>query len=267
MLHQRQQLVAPVEEPEQHADPHVVDARLHGAVHRRHAPVVVLLLAGEVDAGVGAAVVGFLEELIGADLRGLELPELVEGERRHVHVDAADLAPVVGDAVDGVDRLEDVREPLARVGLAGHEQHALVALVDEHPRFRGDLVLRERAPLEFGVARPEGAVRALVAAQVRDVQRREHHEPPAVDGLLDVLGGLEQLVEQVRVADVHQRGHVVRLEAVHLPGLRQHRAHPRGVRVPVPLERGGNGVVVDGNRVRDLLHGGRCSRGADRLRL
>ena len=208
----RQQLVAPVEEPEQHADPHIVDPRLHRAVHRRDAPVVVSLLAREVDAGVGAAVVRFLEELIGADLRGLQLAELVEGERRHVHVDAADFPLVVGDAVDGVDGVQDVREAFARIRLAGHEQHALVALVDEHPGFPGDFLLRERPPVELGVACPEGAVGALVAAQVGDIQRGEDHEPSAVNGLLDVLGGVEELVQQLRVADAHQRRHVLGLE-------------------------------------------------------
>ena len=73
--------------------------------------------------------------------------ELVERQRRDVHVDAPDLALVVLHAVDGVDGLEDVRETFVRIRLAGHEQHAFVALVDEHRVSRGDLLLRERPAL------------------------------------------------------------------------------------------------------------------------
>ena len=64
---QGEDLEAPVEEAEEHADADVVDAGLHGAVHGGDAPVVVPLLAADVHARVGLAVVGLLEELVGAD--------------------------------------------------------------------------------------------------------------------------------------------------------------------------------------------------------
>ena len=67
VLQHGEDLEAPVEEAEEHADADVVDAGLHGAVHAGDAPVVVLLLAAHVHGVVGLAVVGLLEELVGAD--------------------------------------------------------------------------------------------------------------------------------------------------------------------------------------------------------
>ena len=78
VLQHGEDLEAPVEQAEQHADADVVDAGLHGAVHGGDAPVVVLLAAAEVDLAVGLAVVGLLEELVGADAGRLELAELVD---------------------------------------------------------------------------------------------------------------------------------------------------------------------------------------------
>ena len=68
-----------------------------------------------------------------------------------------------------------------------------MALVDEHLDLVADLLLRERAALELLVAHAEGAVEAVVAAQVADVERGEEHEALAVDGLLDVARRREQL--------------------------------------------------------------------------
>ena len=81
----------------------------------------------------------------------------------------------------------------------------------------------------LGVPRAEGAVGALVRAHVRHVERREDHEAAAVDRVLDVAGGGEQVAQLLRVADGHQHGHLSRLEAVQLPGLRQDVAHRRRV--------------------------------------
>ena len=67
VLHQAEEFEAPVVQTEQHAHADIVDAGLHGAVERGGAPIVVALLAGAMHGGIGRAVVGFLEELVGAD--------------------------------------------------------------------------------------------------------------------------------------------------------------------------------------------------------
>ena len=102
------------------------------------------------------------------------------------------------------DAVEDVLEAaVLGVRLAGHEQDALVALVDQQLDLVADLRLRERAALELLVAHAEGAVEAVVVAQVADVERREEHEALAVDGLLALARRREQLGQQLRVA--HRR--------------------------------------------------------------
>jgi hypothetical protein len=58
-------------------------------------------------------------------------------------------------------------------------------LVDEDLDLAADLVLRQCPALELLVAHAEGAVEAVVGAQVGDVERGEEHEARAVDRVLD----------------------------------------------------------------------------------
>ena len=76
-----------------------------------------------------------------------------------------------------------------------------MALADEMAHFLRDLLLGQRPPLELSISGAEGAVQAVVGAQVGDVQRREDDEAAAVDSLLHALGGGEERVQKGRIAD------------------------------------------------------------------
>ena len=54
-------------QPEQHAQPHIVDAALHGAVHRLGVVGVVMLRARGMQLFVAFLVVGLLEQDVRAD--------------------------------------------------------------------------------------------------------------------------------------------------------------------------------------------------------
>ena len=82
-----------------------------------------------------------------------------------------------------------------------------------------DLVLGEGTALDLLVAGPEGAVQALVGAQVGDVERSEHDQPAAVDLLLDLAGRGEQLAEQVGVAHLSEGRHLLLVQPLQLERL------------------------------------------------
>ncbi len=244
MVHHGQHLEAVVVQAEQHADAGVVDAALHGAVDGAEVPVVVALGAGQVHLLVGGAVVGLLEELVGADVAGLEPAVVLDVEGGDVHVEAPDLAVARLHAVDGLDGVVDVVEAAAvGIALTRHQEDALVALVDDDLGLAGDLLEGQVPAQQALVAGAERTVTALVLALVGDVHGGEQHQPVAVDGLLDVAGGGEDLLVQVRVGVGQQHGHVLVVEALRArepwsgrrgprPGSRRHdgRGPPRSVR-------------------------------------
>ncbi len=229
VLHEREDLEAPVVQAEEDADADVVDAGLHGAVHPGHAPVVIPLLAADVHCSVRGAMVRLLEELEGADATALERLEVRHREGSHVDIDAADLAVAALDLVDRGDRIEHVAEALLGVRLSGDQQDALVALVDEQLGLVADLRLRERPALELLVAHAEGAVQAVVVAHVADIERREQDEARAVDRVLDVARRSEQLAEQLGVAHRAEDGHVLHVQALELGRLGEDLAHAAGI--------------------------------------
>ena len=108
-----------------------------------------------------------------------------------------------------------------------------------------DLVLGEGAALELLVAHAEGAVEAVVLAEVRDVERREQHETLAIDVLLDGARRGEQLGEQLGVADRGQRRDLVELETLGLGGLGEDLADAAGVGPGAGDQRGDDGAFVD----------------------
>ena len=174
--------------------------------------------------------VGLLEELEGADAAGLEGAEIVDLQGRDVDVDAADLAVAALDVVDGRDAVEHVlKAAVPGIRLAGHEQDALVPLVDQRLHLVADLLLGEGTPLELLIAHAEGTVEAVVVAEVADVERGEEHEARAVDGVLGVARRLEELGQQLGVAHRGEDRDLVHLEALELPRLGEDLADAGGV--------------------------------------
>ena len=91
--HQAEHLEPPVVQAEQGPDAHVVAAGLHGAGHAVQPPEIIALAgAAGMDAGVGVVVVGFLEDLVGADAGRLDRRVAGVVQRGGVDVHPADLA-------------------------------------------------------------------------------------------------------------------------------------------------------------------------------
>ena len=198
-------------QPEQHAQAHVVDAALHGAVHGLGVPGVVVLGTGGVQALVALPVIGLLEQDVGADARVLELSVVLHRRGGDVHVHAADVAVLVVDGVNGIDALQDVLDGVVHRVLAGLDGQALVAHVLQRDDLRAHLVLRQLPAGDVLVLQVIGAVQAAVDAVVRQVQRREHHDAVAIEGQLDLLGDLVHLLDLFRdLAGQQHRGLPVR---------------------------------------------------------
>jgi len=176
---------------------------------------------------VGIAVVGLLEQLIGADLGLLEMRELLDRQRREIDVEPPDVAVRLGHVIHGPDRVEHVVEATARhrIPLAGNHQQALVALFYQFAHVGADTVHGERRARQLLVGRAERAVGAVVAADVGNVQRREQHHAPAVDFFLDLPRSGEQFLRQIPSGDAAQRRHLGCIQSLQLACLGQDLAH------------------------------------------
>lgn len=185
------EVVAVKVEPEKNAETHVVDARFHGAVVGFGVVGVVGLRSLRMKLGVGGLVVGFLEELVRADLRFVELLVVFDRRRGDVHVETADFAVLVLDRVDGLDRFEDVLDRIHLRVFARFEEKALVTEVLEGDHFATNLVLGEFLADDVLVLRVVRAVGAAVDAVVGEVEGSEENDAGTVDVLLHGLGRFE----------------------------------------------------------------------------
>ncbi len=101
VAHQGQHLEPPVVQPKQGPDAHVVAPGLHRPRHAVEPPEIIALAgAGRMHAGVGLVVVGFLEDLIGADAGRLDRGVAGVVQRGGVDVHAADFAVAARGGVD-----------------------------------------------------------------------------------------------------------------------------------------------------------------------
>ena len=134
-----------------------------------------------------------------------------------------------------------------------------------------DLVLVERAADRLAVRAAERAVAAVVGAVVADVQRGEQHDAVAVDVALQLPGGVEDLLDQLRVGR-QEHGRLFDRQRLLRQALGDDLAHLAGVGRAV--EQAVSAVLVDevvGCLLRRGLVGqtglrstSRCGRGADR---
>ena len=171
---QRDGLLAPVPQAEEHADADAAEPGGMPALGAGEAPVVILLRSRRVDLRVGRAVVCLLvdDEPLGPGgdqrlvIRRLHRRDL-DGKRRNLRCEHADdlLEVSVGDKF----RM-----------LAGDEQNVAEALRREVPCLRADLLGLER-DAQDGVLPGKAAVDAAVDAFVGQIEGREQpYGPPEV---------------------------------------------------------------------------------------
>jgi len=108
VLHQRQQLEAPVVQAKQHADSNIVDSGGHGAVHRGDPPVIIRLAPRMMHPAVGRMVIGFLKQLVGSDPGLLQRAKLRNRQRGNIDIQPPDFAAGGCGAVYRLDRGEDI---------------------------------------------------------------------------------------------------------------------------------------------------------------
>ena len=77
-----------------------------------------------------------------------------------------------------------------------------------------ELVHREDAALLVFVAAAEAAVAAAVHAEVRHVERREHHDAVVVDLVLDAVRRGAHLLEEGGILHAHERGDLLHGEGL-----------------------------------------------------
>ena len=194
---QARELVAVLLEAKEHAQAHVIDAPVHGAVHGLGVVVVVMLGPRGVKLEVALLVVGLLEEDVGPDSRVLEHAVLLHRSGGDVHVHAANGTVLVLDRVDRLDALEDVLDRIHPRVLARLDRQALVPHVLQGDHLAANLVLRELLARDVPVLGVVRAVRAAIDAVVGKIERGKEHDAVAVVGELDLSRQLKDLLVEL----------------------------------------------------------------------
>ena len=191
---------------------------------------------------VELAVVRLLEHLERADAHFVQHAEVGDGERGGVHVHAADAHGRAGlrgldlAFVTGLDRLGDVVGGRGGMFAVDGDEAFVSDAARENVDFLLELVHREDAALLVFVAAAEAAVAAAVHAEVRHVERREHHDAVVVDLVLDAVRRRAHFLEERGILHAHERGDLLhgerlaRLLALGDDFADAHRVDRRGVR-------------------------------------
>ena len=119
----------------------VVDAALHGAIHRLGVPGVVVFRSGGMKGFVRLFVVRFLEQNVRSDSRFFQLAVVLDRGSGNVDVDASNRPVFVLDRVNRFDGFENVLNRVHGRMLACLESQTLVSHVLQRDDFRPNLVL------------------------------------------------------------------------------------------------------------------------------
>ena len=102
--------------------------------------------------------------------------------------------------------------------LAEDEDQPLVPLVLQGQHLLAQSILVKRAADLLAIRPAERAVLAIVRAIVADVQRGEQHDPVAVHVAFQLPGGVENLLDQLRLRRRQQHGGFFDQPAAASPG-------------------------------------------------
>ena len=117
--------------------------------------------------------------------------------------------------------------------LAEDENQPLVPLRFQGQHLLADFVLVQRAANGLPVRAAERAILAIVRAVVADVERGEQHDAVAVHVALQLPGGVENLLDQLRLVGRQQHGGLLDRQRLLRQALGDDLAHLAGVRPAV----------------------------------
>ena len=88
---------------EQNAQPHIVNAALHGTIHCLGVIVIVMLRPCRMHGKITLFMIGFLKQNIGTDAGIFQLSVVFHGGCRNVDIDAPNVTVLVMHGVDGMN--------------------------------------------------------------------------------------------------------------------------------------------------------------------
>ena len=208
-----EKFVAPIAKSIKNAESDIIDARFKASVEARRAPIVVAFHAPRrVHLFVEFAVVSFLEDLERANADGAEDFQIGDGERRGIHIDAAD-AHFRASARCGhltvvarFDCLGDVFGRGRRMFAIDGDEALVADAAGEDVNFFFEFIHRQDATLLKSVAFAEATIAAAVHAQVGHVERREHDDAVVVNFVFDAVRGRAHFFKERGVGHLHERG-------------------------------------------------------------
>ena len=197
--HKAQHFEPPIIQAEKHADSHIVASRFQSAAQTvEPVQVIALARARRMHAGVRFMMIGFLENLIGADAGRFNDPVSFMIHGRRVDIDSANFpVPVAG----GVDRTHAFGNEIGVVFgmLAENQDQPLLPRSLELHHLFAQFFKCQSAPHREFIAALKPAIGTIIDAIVAHIERSEKHNPVAVYGFLQFLGGLKNTVEQLRL--------------------------------------------------------------------
>ena len=149
------------------AQPNIVDAALHRAVHRLGMIVIVVLRSRGMQLQIRLLIVSLLEQYICTDLSVLKLFIILHGGSRDVYIYTPDRTIFMMDIIDSVDALKYVLDGVVDRILTGLDGKSFVSHILQRDNLVPDLLLCQLHAAYVFVGSVIGTVETSVHTVVR----------------------------------------------------------------------------------------------------
>ena len=111
-------------------------------------------------------IIGFLKQDIGSDPGLMQLPVILHGGGRDIHIDSSDRSVLMLDGINGMDAVQDIFYGIVHRILTGFNGQTLMSHILQGNDFTGYLLLGQLLPRNMLVLQMIRAVQAPVHAVV-----------------------------------------------------------------------------------------------------
>ena len=172
---------------EQNANPDIINAALHGSVHRFGVVGIIMLRACGMQVLIAFLVVGFLKEDICPDAGILQLTVIFHRCCRNIDIHAANRAVFMLDAVNRLNAFQYIFDGVIDGVLACFQCQTLMPHILQSCYLSDDFLLCQLFSADVLIFRMVRTVYTAVDAVIGEIQRRKHYNAVAVKILFNLL--------------------------------------------------------------------------------
>ena len=158
-------------QPEQNAQPDIINSTLHGSVHGFGVVIIIVFWARWMQFFILLLVIGFLEQDVCSNSSVMQFPVIFHCSCSDIHIDPANCSVFVLNVINGVNGFQNVFNGVVQGVFSSLQSQPFVSHILQRNDFSFDFLLRQFFSADMLVFRMIRAVNAAVHAVVGKIKR------------------------------------------------------------------------------------------------